>query len=352
MDTVTQIIQSIDIAALREIGLIINDAITYAVIVIALLFLGEQRMEKRKKVLLAIAISIIAAYAIKEAMSYERPCAGQDWCPGGYSFPSAHTVVAFTLMVAFLNKRNYIFYLLFAIFVAFSRINIGVHTFYDVVAALPIALMSYYIANILWGHIVKYKAPKTNKKAIKYKTEEFQRQIIHLIIGLLAIAFLFYFGRGMTIGVVFTVIIAGTFMINAQLLGIRIRLLEWIEARFERKDVLFPGWGSACYAGGVLIPLIFLTDINQIAAIIFILATGDGFSTIIGRNGKILLPYNKKKTLEGSLAFVIASLPAYYFIGFMIIPLAVIATIIESIDWGLDDNIIIPIVGTAFLLVI
>jgi dolichol kinase len=122
--------------------------------------------------------------------------------------------------------------------------------------------------------------------------------------------------------------------------------------RFERKDILFSGFGSACYATGALIPLVFLSDVNQIAACILILAIGDGLSTLVGKKGRRKLPHNQGKTLEGALAFFIGGLPSVLFIGILGIPLAAIAAIIETIDFRIDDNLTVPIFCTVFFLVI
>jgi dolichol kinase len=181
--------------------------------------------------------------------------------------------------------------------------------------------------------------------------EELKRQVFHIAVGVGSIAFLLLFGRGYFIGAVFFTIVIGMLLINARLLGKKISLVQWFEKHFERPDVMFPGWGSACYAAGALIPATFLTDVPQIAAIIFILAIGDGFSTAVGRLGRVKLPYNSKKTLEGTIAFLIASLPAYYFVGPAVLPLAVVGMIVESIDFRIDDNLAIPIACTALLLV-
>lgn len=181
---------------------------------------------------------------------------------------------------------------------------------------------------------------------------ENQRQIFHMMLGIATIALLLYLGRGFMVAAVFWIIIAGTLVINARMLGIRIGFVQWFERHFERSDVLFPGWGSACYAAGTLIPLTFLLDSGQIAACIVALALGDGVSTLIGRIGKARLPYNRKKTLEGMLGFFMASLASYFFIGPLAVPLAVVGAIVESIDFRLDDNLTVPIACTIFLLVV
>ena len=181
--------------------------------------------------------------------------------------------------------------------------------------------------------------------------KEIKRQTLHLLVGIVALLILLLYGRDFAIAVIFMALVGGTLVINTRLLGMKSAIIEWAE-QFEREDVLFLGWGLASYLAGMLISLTFLTDINQIAASIFILTIGDGFSTIIGCKGRIRLPYNKKKTFEGSTAFLLSSLPAYYFVGPAIIPLALIATIVESMPIPVDDNLTIPIVCTIFFLVV
>lgn len=181
--------------------------------------------------------------------------------------------------------------------------------------------------------------------------EELKRQIFHIVLGIVTLSVLLLFGRGFMVAAVFFTIIIGSLLINARLLGKKIILVEWFEKNFERPDVMFPGWGSACYAAGALIALTFLSDIGSIAAIIFILGIGDGIATVIGKKGRVKLPYNKNKTLEGTIAFFFASLPAYYFVGPLVIPLAIAGALVESIDFKIDDNLMIPIVCTALVLV-
>jgi dolichol kinase len=182
--------------------------------------------------------------------------------------------------------------------------------------------------------------------------DELKRQAFHIVLGIATLSALLLFGRGFMIAAVFLTIITGSLLINARMLGKKIALVRWFERNFERPDAMFPGWGSACYATGALIALTFLNDIGAIAAIIFILGIGDGIATIIGKMGRIKLPYNKNKTLEGTMAFFFASLPAYYFVGPLVIPLAIAGALVESIDFKVDDNLMIPIVCTALVLVI
>lgn len=182
--------------------------------------------------------------------------------------------------------------------------------------------------------------------------KEIRRQIIHFMVGVLALVILLYFGRFPTIAAMFMLLIVASIFVNMRLLKMKLHIVEWAEEQFERTGVLFPGWGAASYLTGMLIALTFLPDVNQIAASIFILAVGDSLSTIIGKRGKIRLPHNNNKTLEGSLAFFLSSLPAYYFVGVLIVPLALITAIVESMSFEIDDNLTVPVVCTVFFLVL
>lgn len=171
------------------------------------------------------------------------------------------------------------------------------------------------------------------------------RQGFHIFVGFLAVALLFIFGRTAFFAVVFAIVIIGTVMINLRIRGYVFQPVAMFENLFERNNVPFPGWGSACYATGVLMLIAFLRRPEQIAAGILVLAVGDGVSTITGLLVKFPhhLPYNRHKTLEGTVAFFISSLPAYLFIGPMSIPVAFAGAITESLPVGIDDNLLIPI---------
>ena len=180
---------------------------------------------------------------------------------------------------------------------------------------------------------------------------EIERQLFHFLLGMAALLLLLQFGRGFMIGLVFFTIVIGTLLMNIRLRGGKIFFVQWFEKRLERPGAPLPGWGSACYAVGVLLLLTFLTSTNDIAASLLVLALADAISTIIGMRGKMALPYNRKKTVEGAAAFFISSLAAWYFIGPAAIPLALVATIAESLP-GLEDNLAIPVACVLFFLVV
>ena len=182
--------------------------------------------------------------------------------------------------------------------------------------------------------------------------KETKRQIIHLLVSVAALTILLIMSRNWLIGFIFIVLIMGSILINKKTRNKRIHLIDWFVKEFERIDVRVPGWGSACMATGILILVAYLKEPGAIAAGFIVLGLGDGLSTLIGRKGKYQLPWNKNKTLEGTAAFFFGSLPAWIFIGSVILPLAIITALVESVDTGIDDNLLIPIVCVIVLSVI
>lgn len=184
------------------------------------------------------------------------------------------------------------------------------------------------------------------------KTKETKRQAIHLFVSVAALIILLIMSRNWLIGFIFIVLVVGSILINKKTRNKKIHLIDWFVKEFERNDVRVPGWGSACIATGVLILVAFLKDTSAIAAGFVVLGLGDGLATIIGGKGKYRLPWNRNKTVEGTTAFFLGSLPAWIFIGITALPLAIITAIAESIDTGIDDNLLIPIVCVIVLSVL
>jgi undecaprenyl-diphosphatase len=154
MDVITATAGSIQNPILTAVDLFFDDFFVYAVLIIAITLLAEKRDNKRKKIFLALFVAFVMAVGLKMLLVVERPCFGTENCPSDYSFPSTHATIAFTLMVGFLNKKSFPSFLLLALFVCFTRLNLGVHTFYDIVGALPVALVAYYMTDIFWKELV------------------------------------------------------------------------------------------------------------------------------------------------------------------------------------------------------
>ncbi len=178
------------------------------------------------------------------------------------------------------------------------------------------------------------------------KKFELHRQLFHILFGgaLLALAVvlgeertrLFYAGG----------FLSGVLIFHLKLSGIRLPVVDGVLSRFERKDALFPGQGAILYFAGALLAFSFL-PFNFALATVAIVAFGDGFATIVGMSGKHVLPWNRKKTWEGFLAFVFSAaamaslaltVPTSLFY-------ALSLGLAETADLRTDDNLLLPSVA-------
>lgn len=106
--------------------------------------------------------------------------------------------------------------------------------------------------------------------------------------------------------------------------------------------------GSIYFFIGILITLIIFHNNLAVAnAAILILLFGDSASTVVGRKyGKIRLPFQNHKTLEGSLAFFIIGL-VFALTQLPPIPslFGVLAGTITEAYSPIDDNLTVPVIS-------
>jgi len=152
MDIITQLAFSINNQLLTDISLLINNELIFIGILAIAVLLGERRFPKIMKIISVIVFAVIIGICLKSILIIERPCAELDLvhCPEDPSFPSLHALAAFSLMIAFLNKRSFVLYMFFAIFIAFTRLVLAVHGFTDIAASLAVAMIVYYIVDRIW----------------------------------------------------------------------------------------------------------------------------------------------------------------------------------------------------------
>lgn len=348
MDIVTEFAYTFNTSLLGQISAVLDNDMVYAIILLCAVLLGERRPKKLVKIFSAIALAAILSYTLKIAFAVERPCVslGLENCPSDYSFPSLHAITAFVVMIPFLNKRSFWLYFIFALFVSFSRLVLAFHSFRDIAASLALALVVYSAVDIL----MLGRNEKIARRGQKLDGgSEVRRQVFHMFLALCALAVFVIYGKGMLMGATFFILIVGLLFVNSASLGKTNFLIDWFIKNFERPGVRFPGWGSACYATGVLLLATFLAEPNFIITSLLILGFGDAISTLVGRVGKTALPYNKSKSVEGTLAFFISSsLLSWFFIGPLALAVSAIAALAESISLRFDDNIMIPLVLIAF----
>ncbi|MEW6528532.1 MAG: phosphatase PAP2 family protein [Candidatus Micrarchaeota archaeon] len=158
MDKITFLISHLDVSLITNIAIFLDNDVNLIMTILLLVVLTEQRMNKVGKIIFAIILATLIGAMLKQVIQFERPCVSNPAkivCPSSFSFPSGHTLLVFTVFLAFLNKKYFPIYLAFGIFVAFSRIYLGVHSLEDIAGSIALAPLVYYITDGMWNFIGK-----------------------------------------------------------------------------------------------------------------------------------------------------------------------------------------------------
>ncbi|RLG14684.1 MAG: CTP--2,3-di-O-geranylgeranyl-sn-glycero-1-phosphate cytidyltransferase [Candidatus Nanohalarchaeota archaeon] len=204
-----------------------------------------------------------------------------------------------------------------------------------------------------------------SSKTKKYSfATELIRKLIHL--NALFIVLLYeFFGKQITLVVL---MIALVIALGAEYLRIEHGMkIPFFDATYRRRERKALGGHVFFVIGAILVISVFSKEV----AIISILMTvfGDAAAAIFGRAyGKHYISGLKNKAIEGVFAEFVADMFVgiiylWLFVGtispvwwFILIAMATVATIVETISRRLDDNLLIPvfsgIVGESLLLII
>jgi phytol kinase len=186
---------------------------------------------------------------------------------------------------------------------------------------------------------------------------ELLRKILHIITSV-KIAFLIYFEIIKIWQLALGIFII--FNIYLILINLRISAINHFFKKINRNNKDFDFGFLSFFLGILLVWIIFHKNPEIVVASIMILCFGDSFAGIFGKKyGKTKHPYNKEKTIEGTIFGIIGG-----FIGasFFVLPLyafitSFFAIILESFfkkDLGgiIDDNLIIPTFSGIILYII
>ena len=138
------------IPVFHEFSLVLDNSVIFFMFVLFLVLLTEKRPRKITKITCAIVLAALLVYGLKGILQVPRPCVGEDFCPLSFSFPSGHAAIALTLMLAFINKKSFPLFWVFAFFIGMSRLYLGVHYFEDIAAGFIIAPVSYLTVDTVW----------------------------------------------------------------------------------------------------------------------------------------------------------------------------------------------------------
>lgn len=182
---------------------------------------------------------------------------------------------------------------------------------------------------------------------------ELGRKAIHYATSLIPLTYYFYIDKDMAVWIL---IVISVFMLTAEFARKFIPFFRSLYMQFfgdmtrphEYKNHLT----GATYVslGSLLVIYLFPKEIAVVAMLF--LMVGDPTACLVGMSfGKIKIM--RDKTLEGALAFILASLIVTWWIPN--VPFSVkltgacVASLLELIPWKLDDNLTIPSLSALFM---
>ncbi|MFH0979333.1 MAG: phosphatase PAP2 family protein [Candidatus Roizmanbacteria bacterium] len=147
-----------------------NSILIWILVIIVAVILEERKnpgISKRDKKFIVIFLAVflttgfLTTYVVKPIVRRPRPFFRTDYnrfqlikptltdtCPKDFSFPSGHAATAFAIaavLTSFKKKRKW-FYYITAILISYSRIYLGCHYLFDVIAG---AIFGYLISKII-----------------------------------------------------------------------------------------------------------------------------------------------------------------------------------------------------------
>ncbi len=141
----------------------------------------------------------------------------------------------------------------------------------------------------------------------------------------------------------------------ARLRGINVPIFSTITWKATVKPELYEfATAPIFFAIGITLSLIFFPAPISYASVA-ILTLGDGFATVFGKIlGRNMLPFNKGKTVEGSIfGFLFAFLGAMFFVNPIAALIgALIGIVIECLPLPISDNVTIPMVSGLVLMAV
>ena len=297
-----------------------------------------------KLLLLSVLLSYSVTFTLKNIFKVPRPCVGESFCPNSYSFPSGRSTTIFSAITAiflkFRRKKFLLLYLL-AILVAYSRIALGVHTFYDI------------IGGALVGILCSFFTFKFIQKRIKINIDNFlRRKLLHLSFFLLF--FISNFISVLFLQTLFSLITL-TFLIFEILrlkktsLKIYENFISAYTLENEKKSFLHEP-----FLFFLSLTLLLFLPYNYFLVGSIPLIIGDAFSALVGKFGKTKIFYNKRKTVEGSLAFFLSTFISLSFLFDLRISFSIslFSAFVESLINEKYENLILPFSSLAFYVLI
>jgi dolichol kinase len=206
------------------------------------------------------------------------------------------------------------------------------------------------LAGLLSG-VERVGRKKMKRKRIVEKNVEMKRNAVQTAGGLIFILLSVFAGWPAEYAFIVLVLFLG-FWLGSYATMKRKSLLNTVLSGLERRGTRL-GFGAIWLAIGTFFAISFLNP-YMVPVVFGAIYIADSFSTVIGVNyGTVKLPYNKDKSVLGTLSyFIVSSAIAYLFLGPVGVLVGAIAAITESLRLPIDDNMSVAVVLVATLLLI
>jgi dolichol kinase len=182
------------------------------------------------------------------------------------------------------------------------------------------------------------------RPAKKERSKEVSRDVVQIMLGIVLVAVLILLKFNVAAPVVFALTIWGYFVNNLAGEKTLKGMHRPLESKLERTGAIY-GSGALYLAAGMALIMGFANDSPLAIFGVMVLCFSDSLATIVGINfGALKLPYNKNKSVMGTLAFFLATaLLGYLVIGPTAIVLGLLLAFVESADTRVDDNVSLAI---------
>ena len=234
------------------------------------------------------------------------------------------------LVSTYRSRENYAFFLLAMIFVV---------PFYYLTTLVSQALLLGFLSGA-------YLFAGQNERAST--TVERRRDVIQTILGLALISLFAFFPSAyvklLLIAAILVASLLGGFSVRNRKSKVS-KLLHLL----ERSGAVL-GQGAMWLAAGALVAISFLNGAAMVAVLIAIFI-GDAMATLIGTTYRKPLPYNKRKSIAGTLGYFAATaIIAFPFVGYACLLVALVGAVMESLPTHIDDNFDTAVALTVALL--
>lgn len=344
---------SLELAVLDAVAHFLNNQPYVAFGVLTLLCLAVFK-NNRRVLILALLMSTLLTPLIKDYYAVARPCHGSSECPDTFGFPSQHATMASAFATSSWGQWVNLILIPLAVFIGWTRLYLGVHTFVQVSAGMALGFLFAHLSQVIVAAVDKRwlvgkHRRRLNSPTAAYKLShevEVGRQLIHILFGLFFVVVGVLLGQKDYLILLAAMLYTGMIVSTLKNHHIRIPVVDNFLARFERPGVL-PGKGVVMYAAGILLLFSFAPTQTFALGIAAILALGDGLATLFGQYGWTRLPWNTNKSVRGTMAFFMGGVVAgVWFLGIgPAIFYSAFLALAESVDLGIDDNILIPAAG-------